>query len=359
VASALAIVGMATALLLGAVLSPAASAAQPPVGLGTDVPFAVLAGSTVTNTGSSTIAGDVGVSPGSAIVGFPPGLVTAGTQHAADAVALQAQTDLTTAYNDAAGRTPFSVVSSDLGGQILDAGVYQASSADPGLGLTGTVTLDGQNNPDAVFVLQARSTLITASNSTVALIDGAQSCNVFWQVGSSATLGTDSTFVGTIMALTSATLDTGASVEGRVLARNGAVTLDDNVITESGCAATIATTTTTTPAASPTTTTTSATTSVTAAASTGGSGGSAGTGGSSGTGGSGGTSTFSPAAASIVPSGAPQTGAGGASPAGPNATLLAVGSLALVGAGAAVTQAIRRRRQLIARSGPGDAGQDR
>ncbi len=210
-----------------------AAAAQPPVGLGTVAPFAVIAGSTVTNTGSSSISGDVGVSPGTSMTGFPPGQMTSGTQHAADAVALQAQADLTTAYNDAAGRTPVTTVTADLGGQTLAPGVYNASSA---LGLTGTVTLDGQANANAVFILQAGSTLITAPNSTVSLINGAQACNVFWQVGSSATLGTDTTFAGTVMALSSATLQTGSTVNGRILARNGAVTLDDNTITDSACA---------------------------------------------------------------------------------------------------------------------------
>ncbi len=195
-----------------------ASAAQGPVGLGTATPFAALAGSTVTNTGPSVISGDLGVSPGSAVTGFPPGVVINGTEHVADAVALQAQTDLTTAYNDAAGRTPFTVVSTDLGGQTLDPGVYHAATS---MGLTGTVTLDAHGDPNAVFIFQMGSTLTTASNSTVSLINGAQACNVFWQVGSSATLGTDTTFVGSILALTSATVQTGTTVAGRVLASNG------------------------------------------------------------------------------------------------------------------------------------------
>ena len=162
-----------------------AVAAQPQVGLGTATPYAVLAGTTVTNTGPSVISGNVGVSPGTAITGFPPGLVNAGTIHAADAAALQAKNDLTTAYNDAAGRSPVvDETSQNLGGQTLVPGVYSAAS---GMALTGTVTLDAQGDPDAVFVFQAGSTLITASSSRVALIGGAQACNVFWQVGSSAT----------------------------------------------------------------------------------------------------------------------------------------------------------------------------
>jgi uncharacterized membrane protein YgcG len=227
------------AMVIGAALvtTPAAFAAsvQPTVGLGTATPFAVLAGSTVTNTGPSVISGDLGVSPGSAVTGFPPGQVVNGTIHAADAVAAQAQSDLTTAYNDTAGRTPADAVTSDLGGQTLAPGVYKAASS---MSLTGTVTLDAGGNPNAVFIFQAGSTLITASSSTVSLINGGSPCNVFWQVGSSATLGTNTTFVGSILALTSATVRTGSTVAGRVLARNGAVTLDDNTITRPNCATT-------------------------------------------------------------------------------------------------------------------------
>lgn len=224
---------MAGALMAGSLAgAPMASAAPSPVGLGTATTFSVLAGTTVTNTGASVVSGDLGVSPGAAVTGFPPGQVISGTVHAADAVATQAQSDLTTAYNDAAGRTTDVTVSADLGGQTLAPGVYTAAA---GLALTGTVTLDGQNDPNAVFIFQAGSTLTTASNSTVALIRGTNPCNVFWQVGSSATLGTASTFAGTIMALTSATVQTATTVAGRVLARNGAVTLDANTITRSDC----------------------------------------------------------------------------------------------------------------------------
>jgi hypothetical protein len=213
-------------------VSPAsAQSAQAPVGLGTAGSFAVLAGSTVTNTGPSVISGDVGVSPGSAITGFPPGIVVNGVFHAADAVAAQAQADLTTAYNDAAGRSPVTAVGPELGGLTLAPGVYGGGTLE----LTGTLTLDAEGDPEAVFIFQAASTLITASSSSVDLINGADPCNVFWQVGSSATLGTDSDFVGTVMALTSITAETGATVEGRLLARNGAVTLDTNRITRPEC----------------------------------------------------------------------------------------------------------------------------
>jgi hypothetical protein len=248
-ARAVALLGLVGAAV-GVLWPMEASAAQAPVGLGTAKTFSVLAGSTVTNTGPSVLSGDLGLSPGTAVTGFPPGVVH-GTEHVTDAVASQAQKDLTTAYNDAAGRTPVTTVSKDLGGQTLAPGVYHAAKA---MSLTGTVTLDAQGDPSAVFVFQAGSTLITASSSTVELVRGAQACNVFWQVGSSATLGTGTTFVGSILALTSDTLDTRATVDGRVLARNGAVTLDDNTITVPTCST--PTTTTTELGGSSTTTTT-------------------------------------------------------------------------------------------------------
>lgn len=216
-----------------------AGAAEAPVGLGTVGSFAVLGGSTVTNTGPSVISGDVGVSPGTEVTGFPPGTVNSGTMHVTDAVAAQAQLDLTDAYDDAAGRSPTAAVTADLAGQTLVAGVYSG----PTLALTGSLTLDAQGDPDAVFIFQAESTLVTGSASVVALANGAQACNVFWQVGSSATLGTGSTFVGSVLALTSVTATTGASVDGRLLARNGAVTLDSNTITRSTCATDTTTTT--------------------------------------------------------------------------------------------------------------------
>jgi len=224
----------ATAAMLLSVLAIGPSAAaHDAVGLGTARSFAVLAGSTVTNTGPTVVTGDLGVSPGTAITGFPPGLVI-GTQHAADAVAAQAQSDLTVAYNDAAGRPCDSNRSGqDLGGRTFTDGTYCYDSSAQ---LTGTVTLNGQGDPDAVFIFQIGSTLTTASASTVDLINGAKACNVFWQVGSSATLGTNSTFVGNILALESITVTTGATIDGRALARNGAVTLDDNVITRAVCA---------------------------------------------------------------------------------------------------------------------------
>lgn len=208
-----------------------ASAAEAQVGLGTAGTHSVLGGQTVTNTGPTTMSGDLGVSPGTAITGFPPGTF-GGTQHAADAAAGKAQADLVTAYNDAAGRAKTASVSGDLVGQTLQAGVYKSTGP---LALGGTLTLDAQGDPEAVFIFQIASTLITASSSKVEVINAAQACHVFWQVGSSATLGTTSTFQGTIMALTSITVTTNTTVKGRALARNGAVTLDNNTFTDPAC----------------------------------------------------------------------------------------------------------------------------
>jgi Ice-binding-like len=234
--------------------SQPAGAATAPVGLGTAGSFAVLAGQTVTNTGPSVISGDLGVSPGSAVTGFPPGIVT-GTIHTADGVANGAQSDLTTAYNDAAGRSPTANVPAFIGaGQTLAPGVYKASSS---LDVGGSLTLDAGGDPNAVFIFQAPSTLVTDSASSVVLTGGAQACNVFWQVGSSATLGTDSAFTGSILALTSISVQTGDTIAGRALARNGSVTLDDDTITASSCAVTTPTSpppTTASPTSPPTTT---------------------------------------------------------------------------------------------------------
>jgi hypothetical protein len=217
------------ALVLAAVVfAPSSAMAQ--VSLGTAQNFGVLGGSAVTNTGSTVVTGQVGVSPGSSITGFPPGVIVGGTTHSNDAVAMQAQTDLTTAYNAAAGLPCGTVLTGqDLGGMVLTPGVYCfASSA----GLTGTLTLNMQGNPNALFVFQIGSTLTTASGSTVQLLNNAGACptNVFWQVGSSATLGTGSSLQGDILALTSVTMTTGAGTSGRTLARNGAVTLDTNTV---------------------------------------------------------------------------------------------------------------------------------
>jgi hypothetical protein len=190
------------------------------------------------------------VSPGTAVTGFPPGTVSNGTIHSADGVAAGAQSDLTTAYNDAAGRSPTANVPGFIGaGQTLDPGVYKASSS---LDVGGSLTLDAGGDPTAVFIFQAPSTLVTDSASNIVLTGDAQACNVFWQVGSSATLGTGSDFSGSILALTSITVTTGDTIAGRVLARNGAVTLDDDTITTSTCAPPTPTPTPTTPTPTPT-----------------------------------------------------------------------------------------------------------
>jgi hypothetical protein len=190
--------------------------------------FVVLAGSTVTSTGASALTGDLGVSPGTAVTGFPPATLS-GTQHAGDVTSAQGMTDLTTAYNDAAGRTLGPVtVAGNLGGLTLPPGLYKSTSS---LSISsGDLTLDAQGDANAVFIFQMASTLTTTSGRAVILAGGAKSTNVYWQVGSSATLGTTSTFKGTIMANQSITLNTGASLNGRALARIGAVTLATNAV---------------------------------------------------------------------------------------------------------------------------------
>ena len=245
--------GMAGALVLsGLAVAQIAIAAGPQgVDLGTASSFAVLAGTpAVTSTGLTTVNGDLGIHPAVAVTGFPPGIVT-GSIHAGDAVALQAKNDLAAAYGDAAGRAPATVVAGGaLGGRTLVAGVYASGGAT--LGLVGTLTLDGQNDPASVWIFQASSDLITASSSSVRFINGGTPCNVFWQVTSSATLGSGSTFAGSILALTSVTMDSGVFLNGRALARNGTVTLIDDAIDVSPCGApTPAPTPTGTPAPTP------------------------------------------------------------------------------------------------------------
>jgi len=243
-ALALAIVGLLFAFGSNAVAAPTA------VGLGTADSFAVLAGETgIHNTGPTTITGDIGTFPGTSITGVSD-VTLSGTNHADDSVTQGAKTDLVTAYDTAAGQVPTTLVSpADLVGKTLKPGVYNSASE---IDLSGVLTLDpGQLGPNAVWVFQAGSTLITASDSKVVMLNGAPpSCNVYWQVGSSATLGTNSTFIGTIMALTSITLQTGAKLDGRALARNGAVTLDTNIITRSACSTSTSPSTATSPSTS-------------------------------------------------------------------------------------------------------------
>jgi len=219
--------------------------------LGAAVSFGILGGSTVTNTGPTVINGDIGVSPGSAVTGFPPGVVVApGAIHAGDAVAAQAQADIVIAYDALAGQAcDFQLTGQDLGGLTLTSGVY---CFDTSAQLTGQLTLNVQGDPNAVFIFKMGSTLTTASNSSVVFSNGGPSCNVFWQDGSSVTFGTATDFAGNVIALTSATLTTGASVTGKVLARNGAVTLDTNTILP--CIAAPLATNTPTPVNTPTST---------------------------------------------------------------------------------------------------------
>ena len=221
-------------LLLGSLstllFASSALGASATVGLGSAASFSVLGGSTVTNTGPTTMFGDLGLSPGSSVTGAPHVL---GQTHVDDAVAIGAKNSLTTAYNDAASRPSNGSAGTDLAGQVFLPGVRSASSSL--LLSSGSVTLDAQGNPDAVFIFQIGSTLITGSNTSVVLINGAQACNVFWQVGSSATLGTGTQFVGTIMASATITANTAATIHGRLLAQTGAVNLDTNTITTSNC----------------------------------------------------------------------------------------------------------------------------
>jgi Ice-binding-like len=203
-------------------------------GLGTASTYAVLGGTTVTSTGNTVLTGDLGIWPGTACSGFPapctggPGTVS-GTIRAGGAQALQAQSDLTTAYGVAAASPCNSVSLAAWGGQTLTPGTYCQTTSPT---ISGTLTLSG----NGVFIFKTGSTLVTAPGATVAFINGAQPCNVFWQVSSSATLDTTTSFIGTIMALTSITVNNGATIQGRLLARNGQVSLiNDHVTVPTTC----------------------------------------------------------------------------------------------------------------------------
>jgi len=229
--SKLALIAIGAAFALFGVLQ-FVNATSPSVNLLSTNSFSVLAGSTITNTGSTIINGGIGLTPGTSITGFPPGI--SGNQDIASAVAILAQNDLVTLWNEVSGKTPVTTIPSELGGSILKAGSYE--SQDGTFELTGTLTLDGEGDSDSLFIIKTATTLKTDGESKVKLINGANSCNVFWRVGSSATLGTNSDFKGNILALASITLTTGAKIDGRLLARTGAVTLDSNEVNKPTCA---------------------------------------------------------------------------------------------------------------------------
>lgn len=211
-----------------------ATACQAEVPLGTACMFGILAATpAVANSGATIVTGDIGIYPSASITGFPPGTLT-GTEYAGDAVAQTAQGDLTTAYNFAAEAAGGAILTADIGGQTLAPGVYKTTSGQPSLGITGNLTLSG----NGVYIFQIVSTLTTAANnSQVILSGGAAAQDVYWQVGSSATLGTTTTFEGTIMAEASVSLDTGATLDGRALALTGAVTLLSNPVNVPPCPA--------------------------------------------------------------------------------------------------------------------------
>jgi len=215
-------------LAMASLLPPADVVAQLPVNLNSASPFAVLAGAGITITGATTIAGDIGTFPTTSITGFE-NVTLNGINHAGDAVTQAAKLDLLAAYNDATGRTATTTYGPifDLGGLTLQSGVYNDPTS---FGLTGTLTLDALGDSNAVWIFQAGSTLITSANSVVNLVGGAQASNIFWQVGSSATLGVGTDFAGNILASESITMNTGAMIDGGLYALNGAVTLDGNTI---------------------------------------------------------------------------------------------------------------------------------
>jgi len=212
--------------------STGAQVAQQQIVLGSASTFAILAGSTVTNTGQTVINGDLGVSPGSAVTGFPPGIIN-GATHAGDNAAAQAKNDVLSAYNDGAARLGAAVLPGNLGGLTFTPGLYKNSSSTgiTGTGPQGILTLDAQGDPNAVFIFQMGSTLTTDPGTSVVLSGGARAGNIYWQVGTSATLGTSSIFKGNILADQSITLNTGATLDGRALTYIGAVSLDANTVT--------------------------------------------------------------------------------------------------------------------------------
>lgn len=211
------------------IVIPVQTTAQSSVILGSASTLAVLAGASITSTGATNITGDIALSPGSSIGGFPPGIVT-GTQHINNATSDQAKLDLTAAYNDLSGRTSSDIVtlSGNIGGLTLTPGLYKSTSS---LAISsGDLTFDAKGNSAAIFIIQIATTLTTTSGRKVILSGGALASNIFWQVGSSATFGTTTVFKGTVLAMQSITLNTGATVDGRMLARTGSITMAANTI---------------------------------------------------------------------------------------------------------------------------------
>ena len=211
------------------IVIPVQTIVQPTVQLNGATTLAVLAGSAITSTGATIITGNMGLSPGTSIGGFPPGILN-GTQHINDNVATQAKLDLTAAYNDVAGRTSTDMVTlaGNIGGLTLYPGLYKSTSS---LAISsGDLTLDAKGNANAIFIIQIASSLTTSSGRKVILIGGALASNIFWQVGSSATFGTTSVFKGTVLAMQSITFNTGATLDGRGLARTGGITMAGNTI---------------------------------------------------------------------------------------------------------------------------------
>jgi hypothetical protein len=213
----------------GPIIIPLQTTVQATVSMAGASTLAVLAGTSVTNTGATIVTGDLGLSPGSSVGGFPPGILN-GTQHINDAIANQAKLDLTAAYNDAAGRTCTDIVSiaGNIGGLTLTPGLYKSTSW---LAISsGDLTFDAKGDANAVFIIQIASSFNTTSGRKVILSGGALASNIFWQVGTSATFGTTSVLKGTIMAMQSISFDTGATLDGRALARNGGITMAGNTI---------------------------------------------------------------------------------------------------------------------------------
>jgi len=202
-----------------------AYAATAPVNLFSAGSYSVLAGTAVSSVGSNSLSGDLGISPGTAVSGTP--IVVGGATHLGDAAAAKAQADMWVAYNNAAGRAPTATIDALVNGQILSPGVYRSAAA---LNQGGILTLDAQGNANAVFIFQIGAGLTTAAAGNIKLVNGAKASNVFWQVGASATLGASATFSGTILAQTAITVGAGTVINGRVLAHNGAISLDSNIV---------------------------------------------------------------------------------------------------------------------------------